>query len=100
MADSSLVERVTSLQAEMAFYREEIEQLNTQITRLISTIRSLCRAVTNLRDFYFDQLDNKDDPKYVLGRELEDTTEDPEGNTNDLNDRSDGGNDASGEGSD
>ncbi|KAI8543183.1 hypothetical protein RHMOL_Rhmol08G0198100 [Rhododendron molle] len=41
MANSSLAVQVVSLEAEMAIYYEEIEQLSAQIARLISTIRTL-----------------------------------------------------------
>ncbi|KAI8571936.1 hypothetical protein RHMOL_Rhmol01G0159500 [Rhododendron molle] len=59
---NSLASHSTLYKDEIAFYREEIEQLNTQIARLISTIHSLRQVVTNLQDFCFDHLDNKDDP--------------------------------------
>lgn len=48
MADNSLIARVISLEAKMASYREEIEELNRQIARLISMIRTLRRVVSNL----------------------------------------------------
>ncbi|KAI8572157.1 hypothetical protein RHMOL_Rhmol01G0176500 [Rhododendron molle] len=93
MAGSDLTERVASLEAEMAFYRREIEQLNEQIARLISTIRTLRRAVSNLQDFAFNQLDDKDDPESASGRESDETAEDSEGNPNGSDDRSDGASD-------
>ncbi|KAI8543301.1 hypothetical protein RHMOL_Rhmol08G0205900 [Rhododendron molle] len=43
--NSRLAACVEALEAEMAFYRGEIEELNTQIARLIKTIRSLRRSV-------------------------------------------------------
>ncbi|KAI8559796.1 hypothetical protein RHMOL_Rhmol04G0202500 [Rhododendron molle] len=96
MANNGLAARVVSLEAEMAFYREEIEQLNAQIARLISTIRTLRRAVSNLQDIVFNQMDDKYAPEHLS----DDTTEDSEGNPNGSDDRSNGANDASGEGSD
>lgn len=59
-------------------YREVIERLNTQIARLITTIRTLRRAVSNLQDFAFDAQDNKLDPDFVPKRESDDTAEDSE----------------------
>ncbi|KAG5548771.1 hypothetical protein RHGRI_014202 [Rhododendron griersonianum] len=59
----------------MGFYCEEIEQLNAQIVRLISTIRTLRRAVSSLQDFAFDQVDDKHDPEYAPGRESDETAE-------------------------
>ncbi|KAI8559902.1 hypothetical protein RHMOL_Rhmol04G0211900 [Rhododendron molle] len=100
MDNSLLAARVEALEAEMAYYRGEIEELNTQIARLITTIRSLRRAVSNLQDFCFNQLDDKDDPESVPGRESDDSVEDSEGNPNGSDDRSDGANDASDGGSD
>ncbi|KAG5548768.1 hypothetical protein RHGRI_014202 [Rhododendron griersonianum] len=100
MADTNLAERVASLEAEMGFYCEEIEQLNAQIVRLISTIRTLRRAVSSLQDFAFDQVDDKHDPEYAPGRESDETANDVSGDPNGSDDRSDGANDASGEGSD
>ncbi|KAI8549113.1 hypothetical protein RHMOL_Rhmol06G0001000 [Rhododendron molle] len=90
MANNDLAARVVSLEAEMAFYRGEIEQLNEQIARLISTIRTLRRAVSNLQDFAFDRLDNKHDPEYAPERESDETAEDSEGNPNGSDDRSNG----------
>ncbi|KAI8567970.1 hypothetical protein RHMOL_Rhmol02G0162800 [Rhododendron molle] len=92
----SLAARVASLEAEIGFYHEEIKQINAQIARLISTIRTLYHAVSNLQDFTFDQQDDK----YALEHLSEDTTEDSEGNSNGSDDRSDGAYDAFGEGSD
>lgn len=100
MADSSLVARVISLEAEMAFYHEEIEELNRQIARLISTICILRRAVSNLQDVAFDQLDDKHDPEYVPECESDDTAEDSAGNPSGFDNRSDGANDVTGEGND
>ncbi|KAI8558946.1 hypothetical protein RHMOL_Rhmol04G0135900 [Rhododendron molle] len=93
MASSDLVARVESLDPEMSFYRREIEALNQQIGRLIGTIRTLHRAVSNLQDFAFDQLDDKEDSDSVLGRESDETAEDSEGNPNGSDDRSDGASD-------
>ncbi|KAI8535376.1 hypothetical protein RHMOL_Rhmol10G0169400 [Rhododendron molle] len=100
MANDDLAARVESLEAEMTFYRREIKELNTQIVQLTSTIRSLRRAVSNLQDFSFDQLDNKGDPEYTLGGDSEETAENSEGSPNGSDDRSDGANDASDRGSD
>ncbi|KAI8538385.1 hypothetical protein RHMOL_Rhmol09G0098900 [Rhododendron molle] len=100
MAKNDLAARVASLEAEMGFYRGEIEELNHQIARLISPIWTLRCAVSNLQDFAFDQMDDKHDPEYTPGRESDETVEDSEGNPNGSDDRLDGANDASGEGSD
>ncbi|KAI8524804.1 hypothetical protein RHMOL_Rhmol13G0178200 [Rhododendron molle] len=100
MDNSRLAARMESLEAEMAYYRGEIEELNTQIARLITTIRSLCRVVSNLQDFCFDQLDDKDDLESVTGHESEESAEDSEGNPNGLDHRLDGANDTSDGGSD
>ncbi|KAI8543450.1 hypothetical protein RHMOL_Rhmol08G0219100 [Rhododendron molle] len=100
MADNDLAARVASLEVEMGFYRGEIEQLNAQIARLISTIRTLRRAVSNLQDFTFDQLDDKHDPEYAPERGSDDSVEDSEGNPNGSDDHSDGANNVSDGGSD
>ncbi|KAI8535337.1 hypothetical protein RHMOL_Rhmol10G0166500 [Rhododendron molle] len=100
MADSDLAACMASLEAEMGFYHEEIEQLNAQIARLISTIWTLRHVVSNLQDFAFDQLDDKHDPEYVPERGSDNTVEDSEGNSNGSDDHSDGANDVSGEGND
>ncbi|KAI8568181.1 hypothetical protein RHMOL_Rhmol02G0177600 [Rhododendron molle] len=100
MDNSRLAACVEALEAEMAYYRGEIEELNTQIARLITTIRSLRRAMSNLQDFCFNQLDDKDDPESVPGHESEESAEDSEGNPNCSDNRSDNVNDASDGGSD
>ncbi|KAI8559480.1 hypothetical protein RHMOL_Rhmol04G0177200 [Rhododendron molle] len=60
----------------MAFYQEEIEQLNAQITRLISTIGTLHHAVSNLQDLAFDAQDDKHDPEYAPERKSNTIAED------------------------
>ncbi|KAI8542262.1 hypothetical protein RHMOL_Rhmol08G0125100 [Rhododendron molle] len=90
MAGNNLAARVASLEAEMALYRREIEEFNAHIARLITTIRTLCCAVSNLQDFTYNQQDDKNDPGFTPECLSEDTTEDSDGNSNGSDDRSDG----------
>ncbi|KAI8559964.1 hypothetical protein RHMOL_Rhmol04G0217700 [Rhododendron molle] len=86
MDSSRLAARVESFKAEMAYYRGEIEELNTQIC-------SLSCAISNLQEFCFDQLDDKDDSEHASRDDSEETAENSEGNPNESDDASDGGSD-------
>ncbi|KAI8571523.1 hypothetical protein RHMOL_Rhmol01G0126400 [Rhododendron molle] len=76
-----------------------VQLLPASVRDYLPTIRTLRRAVSNLQDFAFDQLDDKHDPECAPERGSDDTVEDSEGNPNGSNDRSDGVNDDSDEGS-
>lgn len=95
MVDISLIARVITLEAEMAFFREEIDRLNHHIATLVSTIRTIRRAISNLQDVAVDAQDDELDPEFAEQRESNDTAEDSEGNLNGSDDRSDDVNDAS-----
>ncbi|KAI8572091.1 hypothetical protein RHMOL_Rhmol01G0171800 [Rhododendron molle] len=62
---------------------------------MISTIRTLRRAVSNLQDLAFDAQHDKHDPDFVPERESDDTVKDSKGNPNGSDDHSHGANDAS-----
>lgn len=90
MADFSLIARVIALEADMAFFWEEIERLNEHIAKLVTTIRNLRCAISNLQDFTFDAQDDKLDPDFEPKWEFNSIVEDSEGNPNGSDDLSNG----------
>lgn len=91
----NLVKRVITFEAEMAFFRKEIDRLNHHVATLVSTIRTLRRTISNLQDVAFDALDDELDPEFAEERKFESTAEDSEGNPNKLDNHSNDANDAS-----
>lgn len=95
MANIALIARVNALETEMAFFRKEIERFNNHIARLITTIHTLCCAISNLQDAAFDAWDDERDPEFAEDKKSESTAKDSKGNPNGSDDRLDNANDAS-----